>query len=258
MNLEHILNPQSVESLIEEEANTPDLLDEYQDEPIHQELLRELLLQMLETLPKEEQKEVLIKRYGLKGSKLETFEEITVSLGLSNRQRAQQHNSDAIENLQKQIYAKYIKELVEGYSQITLSEELKPLPIDEESLEYEKLELFLMKQLPKEELLELIMCVDIKYREVLLSYFEINQKLDLSNKEKSKQLGIAHKKFLELKRKGVLNLRTIIKRQYILNQSNENINTVLDYLMYNYLCKGIKKIRKKEYANSKRGVLTCH
>ena len=67
-----------------------------------------------------------------------------------------------------------------------------------------------------------------------------------------------YKKFLELKRKGLLNLRTIIKRQYILNQSNENINTVLDYLMYNYLQKGIKKTRKKGYINNKRGVTLCH
>lgn len=257
MVLEQILNPQSTESLIEEESNTPDLLDEYQDEPIHQELLRELLLLILETLPKGTQKEVLIKRYGLKGNEPETFEEITASLGLSNRQRTQQHSADAIENFQNQVYAKYIKELVEGYSQITLSEGLEILPIDEESLEYEKLELYLMKQLPKEELLELIMCVNIKYREALLLYFEINQNTDLSNKEKSEQLGITHKRFLELKRKGLLNLRTIIKHKYILNQPNENINTVLDYLMYDYLRKGLKKTRKKEYASSKRGVSTC-
>ena len=135
---------------------------------------------IIDTLPKEIQKEVLIKRYGLKGNEIETFEEITESLELSNRQRTQQHNSDALENLQNPIRLHYIKELVEGYTQISLSNESETIPIDEKSLEYEILELFLMKQMPQEELLELIMSTDIKYREVLLSYFEINQKHNLN------------------------------------------------------------------------------
>ena len=199
---------------------------------------------MLETLPNNLQKEVLIHRYGLNGNEPQKFEQIAANLGISNRQRAQQLNAEAISNLQNTMRSKYLKELVEGYSEMSFNQELAISPINEQSTAYETLELFLMKYFKKEELIEFIMLLDVKYRDSLLSHFELNGYTNMTNEEKSRKLGISLGKYQELKRKGLHNLRILIKHKYIVNNPNESINTVLDYLMYNYLYKGRTKVRK--------------
>lgn len=238
MVLEQILNVQS----LDEKIVIP--VDDCYDE-VYQKILKELLILILDTLPNEMQKDIVMKYYGLDGGIPQSFEQIALDLGISNRQRVQQISGDAHKNLQNSIRAKYIKELVEGYSLISLGDELDILPIDEQSLEYERLELYLMKQMPQEQLLELINNLDVKYREILISYFEFSGYTNMTNEEKSQKIGIGYKKYLELKHRGLLCLRSLIKRRYLLELPNENTNTVLDYLMYNYLHKYKKKIREK-------------
>ena len=244
ITLEHILNAECLEELISQEQTTPDLFDKFQEEQIYQGMLKELLMLILETLPNPTQKDIIIKRYGLDGNKPETFEEIATSLRISNRQRVQQITAEALANLKNQVRAKYIKELVEAYSPFPLSEELEILPIDEKSIEYEKLEIYLIKQMPKEELIELIMQLNIKYKEVLLLFFELADNIYTSREEIYQKLGIKYKKYQELKQKGLFHLRNLIKYKYVINNPNENINSVLDYLMYNYLNKGRSRIKK--------------
>lgn len=245
MTLEQILNASSLEELVSKEELSQDLLDNSQEEQTYLAIFKELLILIIETLPNQMQKDIVIKRYGLDGEEPKKFEQITEVLGLSNRQRVQQINNDALEHLQNSTRAKYIKELVQGYSPICLSKELEILPIDEESIDYEKLEIYLMKRIPKEELLELIMELDIKYRGLLLSLFELTEEKYTSKEEIYQKNGINYKKYLELKQKGLFHLRTQIKYKYVINNPNENINSVLDYLMYNYLSKGRSKIKKQ-------------
>lgn len=242
--LERILNAEYLDDLTNEESNTPDLFDDTEEEQVHQRILSEYLMLILETLPNEKQKDIIIERYGLNGAEPKTFEQITTTLGISNIQRTQQIHVDALKNLQSQVRAKYIKELVEGYSQISLSEELEVKPIDEYSIDYEKIEKILIQQLPKEEFDELIMELDIRYRNVLLSYFEINGDNSTNHKNISQKLGITYRKYLELKQKGLFQLRNIIKYKYVIDNPNEDIKSVLDYLMYNYLHRGKTKTRK--------------
>lgn len=245
MTLDQILNARCLDELLTQEQPTQELLDNSQEEQTYQAIFKDLLILIIETLPNQSQKDIVINHYGLDDGEHKTFDQITKILGISNRQRTQQINTDALERLQNQTRAKYIKELVEGYIQINLSEELEILPIDEESIEYEKLEIYLMKKIPKEELIELIMELDIKYREVLLTFFELTETTHSDSEEIFQKIGISYRKYLELKQKGLFYLKTQIKYKYVINNPNENINSVLDYLMYNYLNKGRSKIKKQ-------------
>lgn len=242
--LEQILNAQSLEELTEKDTMTPDLLDESQEEKIHQSILQELFLLILETLPNELQKEVAIRRYGFNGLEPQKFEEIATDLGIQNRQRVQQLNSDIIEKLGNTIRAKYIKELVEGYSEFSISQIQETQSTHEQNIDYEKLEKFLIVHLPYNELIELITKLDIKYRKVLLSFLELNDNTHINYKNCYQELGIHYNKYLELKQKGLLQLRSLIKDRYVINNPNDEINSVLDYLMYNYLHKVKNKSKK--------------
>ena len=238
--LERILNAEYIADLTNEELITPDLFDASKEEQVHQRILSECLMLIVETLPNEIQKATIIERYGLNNTEPKTFEQITTTLGISSRQRTQQIHEDALTNLQNFHRAKYIQELVEGYSQISLSSELEIKPIDEYSIDYEKIEKFLLQQLPQEELAALIMELDVRYRNIMLSYLEINDDTAINHKNTYQKLGISYKKYLEFKQKGLFQLRSIIKHKYVINHPNEDIKNVLDYLMYNYLHKKTK------------------
>ena len=60
-----------------------------------------------------------------------------------------------------------------------------------------------MKKIPKEELIELIMELDIKYREVLLTFFELTETTHSDSEEIFQKIGISYRKYLELKQKGL-------------------------------------------------------
>ena len=54
---------------------------------------------------------------------------------------------------------------------------------------------------------------------------------------------------MQRKKDGLRILRRLFKERYINNNSNKDINTTLDYLMYNYLNKPKIKTRKKDGVN---------
>lgn len=242
--LSHLLNPENIEEMSEIEENNVELIDDEMEEQIHQNLLRELLISIIETLPNTNQQKVLLMNYGLIGES--PLSEVQISEKLEMfRQRTHQHKEDALYILKNSMRIKYIKELVEGYTQIELSKDYKLPEIDKDDLLYEKLELFLLKQLPHEELQEFIQTIDDKYCKVFEYYLELTKEANIPTSEKIKKLGISSSTYMKRIREGLIKIRRLIEEKHVKNNSNENIKNSLDYLMYNYLNKSMQKIKKR-------------
>jgi len=245
LTLEQMLNAESIENLqaFEYQESDFDL-----EEIVNRKILREKLVKILETLSNEKQIEVMKLYCGL--DKLDSYRMIEISKMLDIfRQRADQHRDDAIKLLSNSERLKYIKELYEGYSEIDLPENEEYL-INETSLVYEKLERFLFETLyTKEELTNMIKVLDKKYQDVLSIHFELTDDQFNNFQDKIKKLNISSATYSSRKREGLSKLRKIFQEQYVNNNPNEDINTTLDYLMYNYLNKPKTKTRKKDGAN---------
>ena len=233
LTLEQMLNAENIENLqaFEYQESDFDL-----EEIVNRKILQEKLVKIIETLSNEKQREIIKLYCGL--DKPDSYRMIEISKMLDIfRQRADQHRDDAIELLSDPIRLKYIIELYEGYTEIELPQTME-LSIDETSLVYEKLEKFLFKTLyTKQELISVIKFLDKKYQDVLLVHFELTTYEFNSFKDKIKKLNISSSTYVSRKREGLSKLRKIFQEQYVIDNPNEDINTTLDYLMYNYLNK---------------------
>lgn len=232
LTLEQILNAENIENLqaFEYQESDFDL-----EEIVNRKILREKLVKILETLSNEKQIEVIKLYCGL--DKLDSYKIIEIAKILDvSRQRADQHRDKAIKFLSEPIRLKYIKELYEGYSDIDLSQ-IEELSIDETSLVYEKLETILFQYINKEKLISLIELLDKKYKNVLLVHFELTDDQFNSILDKPRKLNISLYTYLQRRKEGLSKLRKLFQEQYVNNNPNKDINTTLDYLMYNYLNK---------------------
>lgn len=244
--LEQLLNADSIEEIIENEETTNiDLIDYTEEEQIYQKLFKDLIMLIIDTLPNDYQKQAIILYYGLNDEYPKSDPQIAKILGLS-RQRAEQHRIDAINNLRNPIRAKYIKELVQGYTKISLLKENSNISfIDQNDSSYEKLEVFLSQFLPPEDLIETIMQLEEKYQKILLSHFRLTNDRTLSYPDKIQELGISTSTYLKRKKDGLAKMRQILTKKYILDNQNKDTKYLLDYLMYNYLNKSKVKTRTK-------------
>ena len=242
--LEQLLNSDSIESILETEEETLQPVDNEMEEQVHQNLLRELLILIIETLPNINQQQVILMSYGFNGEIPLNDVQISERLGMF-RQRTHQHKEDALNIIKNSARIKYIKELVEGYTQIELPKDFSIPEIDKDDLLYEKLELFLLKHLPQEELIDLLSNLDDKHYKALSYYFELTEQKQISTSEKIKELGIGSATYMKRRREGLVKIRRLIEEKYVKNNPNENIKDSLDYLMYNYLNKSIPKTKKR-------------
>lgn len=244
LTLEAILNAESIEELKENEIeSTFDL-----EETVNRKLLQEKLIKLIEILPNENQKEVIKLYCGLDRKDSYRIKEITIMLDMF-RQRVDQHRNDAIALLSHPTRLKYIKELYEGYSDIVLPTNDEELTIDQYELVYEKLEKHLFTLFPKDELISLINEINPKYQKVLLVHFDLTNELYETYEDRVKAAKTSSATYMQRKKEGLQQLRKLFEEKYVLNNSNENINTTLDYLMYNYLNKPKIKTRKKDGIN---------
>lgn len=214
------------------------MLDKY----ICDNVFRESLIKIINTLSNELQRDVIIKYYGLDGNGALNTIEISKLFGIT-RQLAHYSLSEGLDNLRHPLRLKYIKELIEGYTESEfISEDIGEKEIEKNK--YEQLELFLLNQLPSEELLEMISLIDCSCQESVLSYLGLVNG-DLSYFDKIKKLGISVNTYLKRRDEGLVKLRKIINERYVCNSKNEDIKDLLDYLMYRYLngFKGKVRIR---------------
>ena len=244
LTLEAILNAESIEELKENEIeSTFDL-----EETVNRKLLQEKLIKLIEILPNENQKEVIKLYCGLDRKDSYRIKEIAIMLDMF-RQRVDQHRNDAITLLSHPTRLKYIKELYEGYSDIVLPTNDEELTIAQYELVYEKLEKHLFTLFPKDELISLINEINPKYQKVLLVHFDLTNELYETYEDRVKAAKTSSATYMQRKKEGLQQLRKLFEEKYVLNNSNENINTTLDYLMYNYLNKPKIKTRKKDGIN---------
>ena len=95
----------------------------------------------------------------------------------------------------------------------------------------------------------MIKFIEKKYQDVLLVHFElIDDKLN-TFQNKTQKLNMSPATYSHRKREGLSKLRKLFNEQYVIDNPNEDVNTTLDYLMYNYLNKPKAKTRKKDGAN---------
>lgn len=234
--LEQILNPDNIEDINE---FSDDNIIELQ---IYNNIFKELIKMIIETLPNKKQQQVLKLYYGIDNNIARNTNEIAKILGLL-RQRVEQHKQDGMDILRHPTRARYIKEIIETYTkdEYQLLKYIETNTILKDKT-YEQLELFLLSRLPKQELYELINSLNKKYHKVLLTHFELINN-EYSYIKKIELLEISINTYLKLKKIGLERLRNIIIEKYSLDKNNEN--SYLDFLMYSYLNQTKIKVKRK-------------
>jgi len=246
--LELILNAESIEELIESEYQEIDSTFDL-EEIVNRKLLQDQLILLIDTLPGERQKEVIKLYCGFGKNTSYRTQEIANILGMF-RQMVDQHRDNAVESLSDPTRLKYIKKLYENYLNIQLPNiDEEQLIIDEETLAYEKLERTLFRSFPKDKLISMINEIDVKYQRVLLIHLDLTGEQYETFKDRVKASKVSVATYMQRKKDGLRILRRLFKERYINNNSNKDINTTLDYLMYNYLNKPKIKTRKKDGVN---------
>lgn len=235
LTLENFLYPDNIEELIGLEQNN-DI-----DYEIDKCIFRELLLKIIDTLPSVIQKEIVIRYYGLDGMGSMNTIELSKEMGI-NRQLVHYHLSNALDNLKEYNRLKYIKELVCGYTDCEFRDE--DVFKNNSKIKYEQLELYLLKQLPYDELLDLISLIEAKNREALSIYLGINN-VGVSVDDITKNLGVSFNTYLDRRKRGLISLRKLINEKYIIGNENKDINDSMDYLMYRYLNGSKKRVRSR-------------
>lgn len=246
LTLEQMLKSISIEELKENEDL--DILSPFDlEETVNKTILEDLLILLVDTLPNEMQREVMKLYCGLGQTDNYRINEIA-KLSDVSRQRIDQHRNDGVELLMHPSRLKYIKELYIGYTNKQfpkITEE--QLEIDETDLVYEKLEKYLFKEIfEKEQLISIINDINPKYHNVLLTHFELTDDIFTNFKDKLVKTNLSAATYARRKREGLYLLRKQFREKYIYNQSNEDIKTILDYLMYTYLNNNRNKVKTRK------------
>lgn len=248
--LEQILNAESLDELEEQEEITDTgLIDDGLEELIYTNQFREYLIRIINTLPVDSQREILLDYYGLDGRNPLSEPQIAKLLGIT-RQVINYYHQNAINGLKHPTRLKYLQELAKEHTQITFSDSSlnssEPISqTDPTDSVYEKVEAQLVKYLPQEELYTAIMQIEPKYREVLLYHFDFKGIPFARYSDKIKASGLAQTTYTARKQIGLKKLRIILTKQYLSNNQNEDIHNLLDYLMYNYLNTSKLNIKKR-------------
>jgi len=184
---------------------------------------------LLETLPKNQQ-QILKLYYGFIDGKKHTNEEIGQILGYNNRERVRQIKELALTTLSLPIYINFINSYYENdklpkerTSKITKTYKRKR---EEELIDS------IIKEFPKDKLIELIEELPEEQQQILKLYYGIIDNINYNIKEISKILNLGEQKVKEIKRSAIKN---IVRR---INQYKQNSNLML---VQNYIIRKLKK-----------------
>ena len=235
--VEELLTLNNIITPIEyEEIQESNILDNPLENSIISKEQQIKLQKIVDTLPTDNQKQLINLFCGLNGEETHTYRGVASKFGVTEGTICHRRKNVLL-HLSSPVRTKYIKQVMD----IDLSKEEKHLSlknmttVDKRILK--KLEYFLLKQLDKDTLDLLTIELPNKLKETLyisLGYIDkdmIENILDYNNQRKKDQA-------LEY-------IRNKITEIYVINSKNEEITNYLDYLMYNYLNKPHTKTRKR-------------